>query len=69
MDILKCSMENRKYVIKDMKSLYEYIERIYERRLSKAEKGIIRFRMVVLRKSVKILFKELGISSEDVIIK
>lgn len=69
MEILKCSMENRKYVIKDMKSLYEYIERTYRRRLSEAEKGIIRFRMVVLRKSVKVLFKELDIRSEDVIIK
>lgn len=53
-------------MIKSLNDVFDYIEKSYGRKLSEVEKGIIRFRMFVLRESVQIIFKNIGIDASNV---
>lgn len=53
-------------MIKTMSDVYDYIEKQYSKKLSESEKVVIRFRMIVLRESVRKIFDDFGIDASKV---
>lgn len=53
-------------MIKTLIDVFDYLETHYGRKLSEAEKNIIRARMIVFGKSVQETFEDLGIDCDKV---